>query len=126
MKILLNLTYGGFSLSEDVVLKAMEKGMDPDLFYEADWKNAFYRNKEKIDEMDFRTHEILIEAAEEVKEEGGFICGEERAAEYPGGDERESVAVVKINPNLRIKDNDGKESLKAGPVYEEILTEYGY
>ena len=81
MEILMNKSYGGFSLSDEVILKTLDKKkMDSKYFMEDEYTGKTYRNSKEIGKIKFRSHPILTEAAKEVKEEGGYISEEGKNA----------------------------------------------
>lgn len=123
LTLLLNRTHGGFSLSEAVVEQAIENGMSPEAFEQhpnstADGWNegSYYRNLDAdISEIEFRSDDRLVEAAKQVKREGGYI-----SPSGPEGDETETVQVVKVDLHLQIESSDGKESVSHGSIVEHV------
>jgi hypothetical protein len=117
-KLLLNTTFGGFSLSEDVVEKAIEKGMDEDHFQEA--HGVFFCDPLEMSQFEFRSDDRLIEAAEEVRSEGGWISGyDPKNVHHSRFESQDCVQIVEVFVDIYLSDYDGKESIKVGSIFRE-------
>jgi hypothetical protein len=84
MKIALNKCYGGFSFSEEALKRLKEKGVDT--------------KGEKFWTVKFRTDPRVIEVVEELLTKASGESSKIEIEEIP-------------EPNLEIKDHDGKEYL---------------